>query len=117
MSIVALGYDFWNPIVWVIAFVVVMAVAAVFRSQGQKKYKKDTGQAQVFLCGEEVPEAEQRQVKARNVYWGFFETLKGYYNAILKPHTGIINDYIMWFIVVVAISIIIIFIMGLVGTA
>jgi len=114
MTIIEFGYDFWNPIVWVIAFVVVMIVAYFFRSQGQKKYKKDTAQTQIFLCGEEVPEPEQRNVKASNVYWGFFETLKGYYNTILRPHTGIINDYIIWFIVVIAINAIIVFIMGLV---
>ncbi len=113
MLVLEFGYAFWNPIIWVIAFVVVMAVAYFLRSRGQKKYKKDTAQTKIFLCGEEVPEAEQRHVRAGNVYWGFFETLKGYYNGVLKPHTGIINDYIIWFIVVMAISTIILFIVGL----
>jgi len=108
------GFAFWNPIVWVIAFVVVMAIAFFFRSRGQKNYKKDTAQTKIFLSGEEVPDAEERHVRAGNVYWGFFETLKGYYSVILRPHTGIINDYIIWFIAVIAVIAIIIFIAGVV---
>ena len=112
MLILEFGYASWNPIIWVIALVVVMAVAYFFRSRGQNNYKKDTAQAKIFLCGEEVPEAEQRHVRASNVYWGFFETLKNYYNGVIKPHTGIINDYVIWFIAVMAISAIILIIAG-----
>ena len=114
MLILEFGYASWNPIIWVIACVVMTAIAYFFRSRGQKKYKKDTAQTQIFLCGEEVPEAEQRHIRARNVYWGFFETLKGYYDGIIRPHTGIINDYMIWFVGVVAITAIILFIVGVV---
>jgi len=113
MSFLGFGYTFWNPIIWVIALVVIMAVAYFFRSRGQKKYKKDTAQAKIFLCGEEVPKAEQRHVRASNIYWGFFEALKDYYNGVMRPHTGIINDYVLWFIAVIAITAIILFIVGL----
>lgn len=110
MAILEFGYAFWNPIIWVIAFVVVTAIAYFFRSRGQKKYKKDTAQALIFLCGEEVPEPEQRHVRSSNVYWGFFETLKGYYNGVIRPHTGIVNDYVIWLIAIIAIIAIILFI-------
>jgi Na+/H+ antiporter NhaC len=112
MSVLELGYVPWSPIVWIIAIAVVTALAYLFRSQGQKKYKKDTAQTSIFLCGEEVPDAERRHIRAHNIYWGFFETLKGYYDRIIKPHTGIINDYIFLFIVVVAITALILFIAG-----
>ena len=112
MLIAESGYAFWNPIVWVIAFIVVMIVAYIFRSRGQKNYKKGTDQAKIFLSGEEVPEPELRHVRASNAYWGFFETLKGYYTVVIRPHTGIINDYVIWFIVIIAICAIIVFIAG-----
>ena len=112
MFIVESGYDFWNPIMWIIAFIVVMIVAYIFRSRGQKNYKKDTEQTKIFLCGEEVPEAEQRHVRGSNVYWGFFEALKGYYSGVVKPHTGVVNDYVLSFIAIMAVSAIIIFIAG-----
>jgi hypothetical protein len=108
------GYAFWNPLIWIIVFIVVMLIVYFFRRRGQKGYKKDTEQAQIFLCGEEVPEAEERHIRVGNIYWGFFETLKEYYNVILKPHTGIINDYILWFVVATAISAITLLIAGLV---
>jgi len=107
------GYPFWNPLIWIIVFLVVMVLAYFFRRQGQKGYKKDTAQARVFVCGEEVPEAGQRHIRVGNIYWGFFETLKDYYNQILRPHTGIINDYILWFVGITAISAIILVIAGL----
>ena len=112
-AILESGYAFWNPIILIIVFIVVMVVVYLFRRRGQKGYKKDTGQAQIFLCGEEVPEAEQRHIGAGNIYWGFFETLKEYYNQVLRPHTGIINDYILWFVAVTAICAIILLIAGL----
>jgi uncharacterized membrane protein len=107
------GYTFWNPLIWIIVFLVVMVMVYFFRRRGQKGYKKGTDQARIFLCGEEVPEAEQRHIRVGNIYWGFFETLKEYYNFILKPHTGIINDYILWFVVAIAITVIILLIAGL----
>ena len=107
------GYAFWNPLIWIIVFIVVMLVVYFFRRRGQKGYKKDTDQTRIFLCGEEVPEAEQRHIRVGNIYWGFFETLKEYYNQVLRPHTGIINDYILWFVAVTAISAIILLIAGL----
>lgn len=105
---------YWNPLVCIIAFVVLIAGIYLFRSRGQKKYKKDTEQTRIFLCGEEVPEARQRHIRAHNVYWGFFQTMKEYYDTNIKAHTGIINDYVLWFLVVIAISAIVLFIMGLV---
>ncbi len=69
---VLFGTASWSPIIWIIATIVVGAMVFFFRSRGQKKYKKDTDQAKIFLCGEEVPEPEYRHVKAHNIYWGFF---------------------------------------------
>lgn len=104
------GYPFWNPLVWFIAFAGVLIIVDVIRRRGQEKYKKDTDQTRIFVCGEEVPEPEQRHIRVGNIYWGFFETLKGYYDAIIRPHTGIINDYVIWFIAAVALTTIILLI-------
>ncbi len=108
------GYDYWNPIVWIIVFIIVGLVVYFFRRRGHKGYKKDTGQTRIFVCGEEVPKAEERHVRVGNIYWGFFETLKEYYNQVLRPHTGIINDYVLWLVAGTAISALILVIAGLV---
>jgi hypothetical protein len=108
------GYAFWNPIVWIIAFIVMFIVVYFFRRRGQKGYKRDTDQTRIFLCGEEVPAAGERHIRVGNIYWGFFETLKGYYNQILRPHTGIINDYVLWFVAIAAVSALVLLVAGLV---
>jgi len=112
MVILKSGYAFWNPLIWVIALATVVILALYFRSRGQKNYKKGTEQTKIFLCGEDVPEPELRHIKASNVYWGFFETLKGYYDAIVKPQTGIINDLALWFVLLLAIGTIVILATG-----
>ena len=112
MSIGNFGLAVWDPIIWVIALIVVAIIVGIIRSRGQKQYKKGTGQTKIFLCGEEEPDAEQRHIRAHNIYWGFFETLKGYYDTNMKLHTGIVNDYVLWFVALVAISIMVLFIAG-----
>jgi Na+/H+ antiporter NhaC len=107
------GYAFWNPIIWIIVFVIVLIIVYFFRRRGQRGYKKDTDQARIFVCGEEVPEAEDRHIRVGNIYWGFFQTLKEYYDQILRPHTGIINDYILWFVVVTVVCAIVLLVAGL----
>jgi len=112
MATLGFGLDFWDPIVCITAFLVLIAVIYFLRSRGQKKYKKGTAQTQIFLSGEEPPGAEQRHIKAHNIYWGFFQALKGYYDPTIKAHTGIINDYVIWFIAIAAATVVILFIVG-----
>jgi len=114
MATVVSSLDFWDPLVCIIAFIVLIAVIYLFRSRGQKKYKKGTAQTQIFLSGEEAPRAEQQHIKAHNIYWGFFQALKRYYDPTIKAHTGIINDYIIWFIALAAAIAVILFIVGLI---
>lgn len=112
MSVLGFGSVLWSPIILIVASITVALVVLYFRSRGQKNYKSDTEQTSVFLSGEAMPAAEQRHVRAHNIYWGFFESLKGFYNANLKVHTGIINDFILWFVALIALVTVIIFIVG-----
>jgi len=107
LSALTYGYAVWAPIIWIIALVVIGIMVLIWRSRGQKSYKQGTAQTDIFLSGAKVPPEEQRHVKAANIYWGFFESLKGLYNAMMKPHTGIVNDYIIWFVAVLAVTILI----------
>jgi multicomponent Na+:H+ antiporter subunit D len=108
-----LGLAYWNPLIWLLGFVVLTGGVYIFRSRGQKKYKKGTAQTEIFLSGEQPPDVEQRHIKAHNIYWGFFETLAGYYDRNIRAHTGIVNDYVMWLVVVIAITAVILFVVGL----
>ena len=108
MAVWSYIYAVWSPIVWIIALIVLAVIALYVRSRGQKNYKKGTRQTDIFISGIQVPPAEQRHVQAHNIYWGFFNALKGFYNAIMRPHTGIINDYILWLVVIMAIAVLVI---------
>lgn len=107
MSVLEYGYAVWAPLVWILALIVVGVMVFVLRNRGRKSYKKGTAQGDIFLSGIAVPAEEQRHVKAANVYWGFFEALKGFYNAMMRPHTGIVNDYILWFVAVLTVTVLI----------
>jgi len=105
--------DYWAPLVCLIAFVILIAVTYLFRSRGRKQYKKGTAQTEIFLSGEEPPDTEERHIRAYNIYWGFFQGLKRYYDPTIKAHSGIINDYIIWLIALMSITAVILTIVSL----
>ena len=102
MDIRILG--FWAPLVYLIAFVILIAVTYAFRSRGVSSYKEGTDQTKVFLSGEDMPDEGMRHVRAHNIYWGFFESLRQYYEPLVRVHTGVVNDYLMWLVAVAAIA-------------
>ena len=112
MSALDYGYAVWAPIIWIIALVVIGIMVLIWRNRGQKSYKKGTAQTDIFLSGIKVPPEEQRHVKSENIYWGCFEALKGLYSAMMKPHTGIVNDYLLWLVAILAVTILILVLAG-----
>ena len=102
------GSGFWHPIIWLIAIVVAFLIIYILRGFGKKEYKEKTGQTQAFLSGNPEYEKEQMHIKGSNMYWGFTETLKWVYRVLRKMHTGNVSDYILWFVIVMAILFIIV---------
>lgn len=100
------GYGNWQPIVWLVAFILAMIIALIIRSFGNKNYQKDTEQTQPFLSGCDEPDVNKIQVRAGNLYWGFTETLKLYYDKLMAIHSGVTSDYLLWFFGVMAITLI-----------
>ena len=96
--------SFWAPLVCLVAFLVVLVVAYGYRSRGQGKYKENTDQTQIFLSGENVPDNAQRHIRSHNMYWGFFEAMKRYYEPMVRVHTGIVNDYLIWLLALAAVA-------------
>lgn len=92
------GSGSWNPVVWLIALAVALIVVLVIWARGERSYRREGGAAAPFLSGNAEPEKEQAQIRAGNLYWGFTEALSGYYKRIVPIHTGILNDYVLWFL-------------------
>ncbi len=105
--------SFWAPLMVVIAFLIVAAITYAYRSRGRSSYKRDTEQTKVFLSGEDEPEAGMRHVRAHNMYWGFFEAMKRYYDPVVRAHTGIVNDYLIWMFGLAALVGVLLFASGL----
>ena len=70
--------------------------------------KKGTNQTKPFISGNPEISKEDSHIGASHIYWGFTEALKGYYKPLIKLHTGNINDYSGWIVLVLAIIFIIV---------
>jgi len=97
------GSGFWNPVVWAVAIVIIFLLVYILRGFGKKEYKKETGQTQAFLSGNPEYEKESMHVKGSNVYWGFTETLKSVYAVLKRMHNGNASDYVLWFLIILAV--------------
>ena len=97
------GFGVWNPLAWTLLFLGILAIALLIRSLGRKDYRKGSGQTKVFLSGNEEPPAEALHVRGEHLYWGMVEGLSAYYRRIRAAHTGILNDYLAWFVGVLGI--------------
>ncbi|ASJ15118.1 hydrogenase [Thermococcus radiotolerans] len=89
---------FWNPIVWLALLIVFAVIGYVIYSRGNRSYKPNTDQVKPFLSGNEVEDVEEIRVRAGDIYWGFIEALKGYYNVLMRMHSGDLRDYILWYL-------------------
>ena len=107
------GFGAWNPIAWTLLFLGILIIGFFIRSFGRKDYKRGTGQAQPFLSGNLEPDTpEALHVSGRNLYWGMVHGLSGYYKRIRKAHTGVLSDYVAWFIGALGLVFIVLFWIG-----
>lgn len=92
------GSGSWNPLAWVLGIVVATVIAWLIYSLGEKGFKPGTAQAEPFISGNPAPEKGLVHVRAGNLYWGYLEALKGYYDRVVPLHTGHLHDYILWYL-------------------
>jgi len=91
----------------------VMSLIVIYiRNKGEDSYKKNTEQDKPFISGNPEESKESSHLGASHIYWGFKEALKGYYNPLAKIHTGNINDYSSWIIVITVVILIIVGVSG-----
>ncbi len=103
---------YWYPIIMLIAFIISWLIAYLIWRRGEKSYKKNTEEDDVFFAGNPPPQGELAHIKGNNLGWGFVEALDGFYNGMKRMHNGIINDYVGWFIGILAFVLIIIILWG-----
>ena len=104
---------YWDPLLWILVLIVATLIAYIIRGFGRRDYKGGE-QSKPFLSGMDVPDEKELHIRAGNIYWGFMEALEGYYDIMKKIHTGVVNDYVAWFIGVSALLFIVILIVGVI---
>ena len=104
------GSGFWDPVVWLAVFIVVLAIVYIIRSRGRERYKHGTEQTVPFFSGNVPPE---ENIKSGNLYWGFFETMGKYYRLLKRVHSGVVNDYVYSFVVLLVVFLLVMTIGGL----
>ena len=100
------GSGTWTPLLWLLAFVVALGIAWAIRSRGRKDFRDGAG-LKPFISGNEEPENGGGHVPASNLYWGFLESLKGYYARVVPLHTGVPTDYVAWLLGVMALMLVV----------
>lgn len=90
----------WSPLFFLAALAIALAIAYIIRSRGEKKFKAGTEQATPFFSANRPP---AENIAASNFYWGFFSAMRKYYALMQKVHTGIVNDYVFCFVVLLVI--------------
>jgi hypothetical protein len=105
------GSGFWNPILWILVLLITFLLFYGLRGFGKSTYKKGTEQTKAFLSGNKEPSPEEMHVKASNLYWGFTTSMKSLYSVLRKMHTGNTSDYILWFVLVLAVLLLILGVM------
>jgi len=102
------GYGIWAPLAWLVAFIVATIVVYLIWKTGESSYKVGSEQGRPYLSGNAEPEKGAVHIRASNLYWGFLQALKGYYEAIVPLHTGVLTDYMVWFVAVTALLLVIV---------
>ena len=92
------GFGAWNPIAWLIAFVVALILAWFVQRLGEPDLPGDGESGKPYLSGNDEPAPEAAHIGGSNLYWGFTEAMKGYYARVVPLHTGCLTDYVLWFL-------------------
>ncbi len=99
---------YWSPIAWLVLFVVIM-VAFLIVFAGKTDYRPvltesatpiDDPKYDTFFSGEA---SEHSQVGGSDLFWGLKHNLKPYFSFMDKFHSGVLNDYVLWTTIAVAV--------------
>ena len=107
MASILMPFDgiIWSPLVFLGIFLSLFVLLWLYSKRWNLSYNKGL-QSEPFISGNE--EMPGMQPKADSLYWGFFQALRGYYAKMAEVHSDIVNDYIYWFVIVLAIVLVVV---------
>ena len=93
-------FGVWNPIAWLVLFVILFGAALIFMLLGSTRKEKVPaasadvdGRYAVFFSGEK---SEYSHARSMDLFWGFRHSLRKWFDFITGAHTGNVNDYSLW---------------------
>ena len=107
--------SYWDPILWLILFVIILAAVCIViltgkRTRGEvlvNKTEAADGKYATFFGGEK---SEHSHVSGSDLFWGFKKNWGGYFKFMQGMHSGDVNDYSLYTVIASAVIIIVIFI-------
>ena len=97
------GFGVWNPLIWIVVIAVALLFSWLIWRCGEVDYEEDAETTAPYLSGNAEPEKGAVHISAGNMYWGFTKTMSAYYDRLIPLHSGIVNDYVSWFLIGVVI--------------
>ena len=103
----------YSPGAWLLLLLIVLLGFAVFAlllkgGRGARSVGKtsDDPKYDLFFGGEK---SEYSQVGGSDLFWGFKYKMRGYFSYMHEAHSGIVNDYALWGVAAVAITVLYMF--------
>ncbi len=110
-------FSYWNPIMWLVLFVIILLAFFLVMLLGKSGRGKVSSAPAGFVDGKYATffggEASTfSHVSGSDLFWGFRKNLKGYYDYMLGQHSGVVSDYALW--VVASLAFVIVYMLVLV---
>lgn len=104
-SVILAGY--WQPVNWLILFVVLLAAFTIVSLLGKNSRGRQSRSTEVtdgkyatFFSGEKN---EYSMVGGSDLFWGLKYNLRHYFGFIGEIHSGVVNDYALWSVLIMAV--------------
>ncbi|MEA3559013.1 MAG: proton-conducting transporter membrane subunit [Candidatus Thermoplasmatota archaeon] len=102
------GQGGWNALMFLVVIIVTLIIALVIRMLGNKGTTPGGEGGKPYLFGNPTEvDGKPIVISSSNLYWGFVRALKKYYDPMKKAHSGVINEYVFWFVATAGIVILV----------
>ncbi len=103
------GQGAWNAVVFMGAMISAAIIAVLIRVFFGKKGMTPKGEGKKpYLFGNPTEiDGKPIVIPGSNVYWGFTKALDRYYRPVEKLHSGIVNEYVFWFVSTMVLAILV----------
>lgn len=105
-------FSYWNPILWLVLFVVVLAAVmiVVLTGKGNRgavlEASAENAEDQKYATFFGGEKSQHSHVAGSDLFWGFKRNWKGYFKFMQGMHSGVVNDYALWAVVASAVLVI-----------